>query len=300
MALKYACFSLMALAVLAGSPVLAQTKPLPPRPLPPAAPASTAPAYTTSGTADSAKEIVDEGAQVVPSSTAPGRLGVTPAPQPAPQPYRVTTAPRNPKTGWSFSVFGGANVSQSGEDAELGANPIDLSSQVMPVGGIKVGYTWPFDSEPMDQLDAEFPGGVHLGGGVEFEGFYLGEKLNISRTGVEDEVDADNGVLSANFLLKAQYRKFRAYAGPGFGLAYIAMSGNDTALALGQDDSEDAVIFVWQVLAGLDYFITPDWSIFGEYKYFNFYDYDFYSGPAQISVQDFENHLLNFGVRYHF
>jgi opacity protein-like surface antigen len=305
MAPKNASSCVLLAVILAGTPAIAQqsAKPLPPRPLPPSTvPSSNSSSPATYSTPESgAKEIVDDGAQPVPSSSAPGRLGVAPAAQPEPKPYRLTAAPRRPRNGWSIGAFGGANISQTGEDAELGGNPVDYDSQVKPVGGIKIGYTWPFDSEPIDQFEEEFPSGLRLGGGVELEAFYLGNQLNISDGGVlSEEIEADSIVTSANFLLKAQIDRFRLYAGPGVGVAYVSLQDNQFAKSLGQDDSDEGVVLVWQIMAGLDYFLASDWSLFGEYKFFNYYDYNFYSGAAEVDISQYENHLLNFGVRYHF
>lgn len=81
------------------------------------------------------------------------------------------------------------------------------------------------------------------------------------------QLDADPGIhmrvttVSANFIARYPGRTLQPYGGVGVGAA-IAHIG-DTATV--RSDTDSAV--VWNVLAGLRAFLTPQIAIFGEYKY---------------------------------
>ncbi len=58
----------------------------------------------------------------------------------------------------------------------------------------------------------------------------------------------------------------------------------------------------WTVGAGLEYMFAPNWSIKGEYQYYNFGDTTFLTGPAPIVGAKFrdDEHTVKLGINYRF
>jgi outer membrane immunogenic protein len=58
----------------------------------------------------------------------------------------------------------------------------------------------------------------------------------------------------------------------------------------------------WTVGAGLEYMFAPNWSIKGEYQYYNFGDTTFLVGPAPIVGAKFrdDEHTVKLGINYRF
>lgn len=218
------------------------------------------------------------GKATVPESKAqPGAVGFV-----VPQ-----VQPREAEHGWSVGVYGGVNVGQFNDNARF-----SYSSSVQPAAGIKIGYTWPFDSEPSDQFQDEF-GGFRLGGGIELDLGYMRNELKGTLNGVGFSADVDSAVFITNFLLKGRNGKFQPYIGPGVGGAFLQASNYN----LGGRSSDDQVVFVFQGVAGLDYFITPQWSVFGEYRFLGFQDVDLYQGASRLRSDRLYNNILSLGLR---
>jgi opacity protein-like surface antigen len=176
------------------------------------------------------------------------------------QPQFKNEAPLRESRG-TFYVGGmvGINVAQSDDINQAGTN---VDGGVAPMGGLKFGYVYPFDSEPIDQFMDETHGdGVRLAGALELEAFYVRNDADIQTSTNSGEFNLDSGYFMVNALLKGRYRKFGVYAGPGVGLAYTHASGS--GLAGSQDDANLA----YQFLGGLEYECSPQWSVFAEYKW---------------------------------
>ena len=58
----------------------------------------------------------------------------------------------------------------------------------------------------------------------------------------------------------------------------------------------------YTVGAGVEYMFTPNWSIKGEYQYYNFGNTSFTSGPVPIVGSRFhdDEHTVKLGINYRF
>jgi outer membrane immunogenic protein len=58
----------------------------------------------------------------------------------------------------------------------------------------------------------------------------------------------------------------------------------------------------YTVGAGLEYMFTPNWSIKGEYQYYNFGNTTFLTGPAPVIGAKFrdDEHTVKLGINYRF
>lgn len=231
-----------------------------------------------------------------------GRLAVRPvgprtsATQPVPR-FVAGVAPRRPRTGYHFGVFGGANLIQHG-DARVGAAPLDRTSSFGGSGGLKFGYDWAFDEEPIDQFKSEVGGeGFRLSGGLEVEGFYFGLPVDGRAGGNTVRAKAHAGMFALNALMKLQAGSFRPYGGPGVGL--VVISGDSYRIDGTPTNSSDTeVTYAFQALVGTDYFFKDDWSLFLEYRYLMVRDVGFME--PTLRSDDLFNHFLNVGIRKHF
>lgn len=256
------------------APVLAQNQP-PPPPRPWSS--QTSAANLTPGSARLTPPAAPTGKTIPQAKTQPGAVGFV-----VPQ-----VQPREAEHGWSVGVYGGANLVQFNDNARF-----SFDSSVQPAAGIKIGYTWPFDSESTDQFQDEF-GGFRLGGGIELDLGYVRNELKGRLNGVGFSADVDSAVFVTNFLLKGRNGKFQPYIGPGIGGAFLQSSKYN----LGGRASDDQIVFVFQGVAGLDYFMTPQWSLFAEYRFLGFQDVELYQGPSRLRTDRFYNNIFNLGIR---
>jgi opacity protein-like surface antigen len=267
----------------------AATPPPAPRPLDPMA--QPAPAAKTTPAATGGR------IQVAPSQTAAT----------AEKPTGFVVQPpqlRQPATGWNAAIFGGANLFQTTTASDtvnlVGPGPssvgLDGSSRVDGAGGLKFGYVWSFDEEPIDQFQHE-TGGMRLSGGMEVEAFWVGNTYKGNNTGGPVSINMDAAVFMLNPTLRAQFGNWRPYIGGGIGVTYISASDYSGPSATTQSE-DDTTALAYQGIAGVDYFISPEWSVFTEFKYLVFSNFDLYSGGAgKVHYDDFQQGLLTFGVR---
>jgi opacity protein-like surface antigen len=161
---------------------------------------------------------------------------------------------------WYIGVMAGANVTQ---DDDLSGPAGRTSGSAQPMGGLKFGYVYPFDREPIDQFMDETHGrGIRLAGALETEAFYLRNETNVNAAAGSRELVTDNAYFMLNALLKGAIGRLGLYAGPGGGVAYTHASGN--AVAGGKKDD---VNLAYQFMGGIEYSLSSDWSLFAEYKY---------------------------------
>jgi len=199
---------------------------------------------------------------------------------------------REPMTGWNAAVYGFANLGQVTHDANF-----SLSSEVSGGGGIKLGYSWPFDKEPIDQFDEEFGANrPRLGGGVEFEAGYLNDSLKGHNAFGNIDGDVDSAYFMMNFYLKSRIANFVPYIGGGFGGVYSSPRDVTIPGATGAN-GDDQVNFAYQGIAGLDYYFRPDFSVFTEFKYLVFQDFSLGSGPGKVDFGDYQHFILGLGLR---
>jgi opacity protein-like surface antigen len=228
-------------------------------------------------------------------------------------------------------AFGGITVLQD-SDATLNASkvvpglPGDFNlkdnNRIGPVGGIKAGFQFPMN--PIG--DSAFSYGF----GAETEVFYAGYNYEgVAATsaalsglpGTADttyKTDLDLYIFSVNGLAKLQIWQFRPYVGAGVGAAYVqsrnATLKNPTALpgvpangnVLAEDSQNDLQIAL-QGIAGGEFFVTHNFSIFAEYKMLVLpdlaFDYDDAAGKnskVNIEFTPMALHLLTAGAKFYF
>jgi outer membrane immunogenic protein len=181
--------------------------------------------------------------------------------------------------------------------------------------GGHVGGAFP-GSDSLQSSDARFMGGVQGGFDYQFAGsnWVIGAEAQYSwLTG-----NSGNGVIfpggtvvtgnsdqlgSATGRLGYAFGPTLLYAKGGY-----AWRGNDNIL--GVTTNGVPVAFTtdrnnrngFTVGAGLEYMFTPNWSIKGEYQYYNFGDTTFTSGPAPVVGARFrdDEHTVKLGINYRF
>lgn len=163
---------------------------------------------------------------------------------------------------WYIGAMAGANITQ---DDDLGGPAGNTSGSTQPMGGLKFGYVYPFDQEPIDQFMDETNGrGVRLAGALEAEAFYVRNETDVNAAAGSRELVTDNAYFMVNALLKGAIGRLGLYAGPGGGVAYTHATGNALAGAGGEQDD---VNLAYQFMGGIEYSLSSDWSLFAEYKY---------------------------------
>jgi opacity protein-like surface antigen len=170
--------------------------------------------------------------------------------------------------------------------------------------GIFGGYVMPQDLSVSDGPDVPLKDSWTLGikGGyiipqakylaIELEYAYLGTQ-DIDMSGVDGDFSASN--LMLNFLLRYPEGKYHPYVGVGIGWSMGSFKA--TQAGVGSIDENDSA-FAWQILAGINFEITPQWSADLAYRYFAG-SYSISSGGDNIDL-DAKNHMILIGVNYHF
>lgn len=197
---------------------------------------------------------------------------------------------------WYVGVMAGANISQSDE---LGPPAGNSSGSTQPMGGLKVGYIYPFDREPIDQFMDETNGrGLRLAGALEAEAFYLRNETDINAAAGSRDLVTDNAYFMFNALLKAGVGRLGIYAGPGGGVAYTHATGSALNGAGGEQDD---VNLAYQFMGGLEYHLPSDWTIFAEYKYLvcDGLKLDMFSQNS-ANFGDIEQNIFLLGLKRHF
>lgn len=114
----------------------------------------------------------------------------------------------------------------------------------------------------------------------------------------------NTGAFLGNFILRLApgNQRFQPYAGAGVGVYYAESAGTEVvdpltgAVPVNTGGGRSHADLAWDVVAGSDYFFTPNFSAFIEYK---FLDYT----STQIDTRqdrDLKQHLLGAGVRFFF
>jgi opacity protein-like surface antigen len=228
-----------------------------------------------------------------------------------PEVYKQVAPPPPPLYGVGFygGIDLGANVYQNrggdrtftdtNPDSDFFGDTLEVSpkNDVGFFGGIKLGY-------------------VFLTGLVRptFEGdfFYNGFKGGADFTLREPDGDVirssstdrtiNTGAFMGNFILRFApgNQRFQPYAGAGVGVYYAESAGTEFTAPNGETfntgGGKNHADFAWQVVAGSDYFFTPKFSAFIEYKYLDY-------TSSQLNThqnRDLGQHLVGAGVRLFF
>ena len=170
--------------------------------------------------------------------------------------------------------------------------------------GIFGGYAMPQDLSVSDGPDIPLKDSWAVGikGGyivpqakylaVELEYTYLGTQ-DIDMSGVDGDFSAGN--LMVNFLLRYPEGRYHPYVGVGVGWSMGSFKASEPGVTpIDENDSA----FAWQILAGINFEITPNWSADLAYRYFAG-SYSISSGADNFDL-DAKNHMILIGVNYHF
>jgi opacity protein-like surface antigen len=227
--------------------------------------------------------------------------------------YKQVAPPPPPMYGLGFygAIDAGANVYQNrGDDRTFTDNnpnspffgdslEVNPKNDVGFFGGVKLGYV--------------FGTGV-VRPTVEGDFFYNGFRggANFTLRDSFDNVVAqrnvttwiNTGAFMANFILRFApgNQRFQPYVGAGVGIYYAESAGTEVVdpvtgrVPINTGGGRSHADLAWQIIAGADYYWTPKFSTFLEYKFLQ------YTSTQIDTNQDRElnQQLLGAGVRLHF
>ena len=216
--------------------------------------------------------------------------------------YSKEVAPIPPPlygTGFYGAIDMGANVFQDRGGDRTFTNEfgdtlvVDPKNDVGFFGGIKGGYV--------------FGTGVFrptVEGDFFYNGFRGGADTTLTIDGVVvRNVDAttfiNSGVFMGNFIARFAFGRFQPYVGAGVGIYFAESAGIDVTGPRGTFNGgggQSHSDLAWQIIAGTDYYFTPKFSTFVEYKFLEY-------TSTQIETNkslDLGQHLVGAGLRFHF
>ena len=227
--------------------------------------------------------------------------------------YKQVAPPPPPMYGLGFygAIDAGANVYQNrGSDRTFsdqiaGTEDFGDTLTVSPkndvgfFGGIKLGYVFGTGViRPTVEGDFFYNG---FRGGADFT---LRDSDNVVLAQRDVTTWINTGAFMANFILRFApgNQRFQPYAGGGIGIYYAESAGVEVRdpvtgrVPINTGGGRSHADLAWQVVAGSDYFITPNISAFIEYHYLNY-------TSTQINTResrDLGQHLVGAGVRFFF
>jgi opacity protein-like surface antigen len=176
---------------------------------------------------------------------------------------------------------------------------VDPKNDVGFFGGLKLGYVFGTGVfRPTVEGDFFYNG---FRGGADFT-------LRDSFGDVLAQRDVDtwinSGAFMFNFILRLApgNQRFQPYAGAGVGVYFAESAGTDVVnpitntVTINTGGGQSHADLAWQIVAGSDYYWTPKFSTFIEYKFLNY-------TSTQIDTREdrvLRQHLLGAGVRFHF
>ena len=196
--------------------------------------------------------------------------------------------------GFYWGIQGGINAYQSYEGTEranIGGKSIalEMREKLGGFGGVKCGYA--------------FGSGNGILSAFEADVFYNGADYDLDcRVDTKKFGSAtgrfDTGAIMGNYIVRFGTGRLQPYVGAGIGGWLGQVS--DTRLSIdgigsvriGSDETNGG--FAWQLLAGVDYYLSEKMSFFSEYKFLNYHGIDL---PTSDPVQQ---HFVGAGVRFHF
>jgi opacity protein-like surface antigen len=227
--------------------------------------------------------------------------------------YKQVAPPPPPLYGTGFygAIDMGANIYQNrGDDRTFTDNnpnspffgdslEVDPKNDVGFFGGIKLGYV--------------FGTGVvrpTLEGDFFYNGFRGGANFTL-RDSFDNVVAQRNvttwinsGAFMGNFILRFApgNQRFQPYVGAGVGIYYAESAGTEVVdpvtgrVPFNTGGGQSHADLAWQIIAGSDYYWTPKFSTFIEYKFLQY-------TSTQIDTnedRELNQQLLGAGVRFHF
>jgi opacity protein-like surface antigen len=227
--------------------------------------------------------------------------------------YKQVAPPPPPVYGTGFygAIDMGANVFQNrGDDRTFTQdNPnlpefgdtleVDPKNDVGFFGGVKLGYVFGTGVfRPTVEGDFFYNG---FRGGADFT-------LRDSFSNVLAQRDVttwiNTGAFMFNFIMRFApgNQRFQPYAGAGVGVYYAESAGTEVVnpvtgvVPINTGGGANHADLAWQIVAGSDYYWTPKFSTFIEYKFLNY-------TSTQIDTRedrDLRQQLVGAGVRLHF
>jgi opacity protein-like surface antigen len=234
---------------------------------------------------------------------------------------QVAPPPPPPLYGLGFygAIDMGANVYQNrgGTRTFTDDNPnspffgsnleVDPKNDVGFFGGIKLGYVfgsgWIRPTVEGDFFYNGFRGGADFTLNEAFTPTPGGPTfLSTHQRNVTTWINT--GAFMANFILRFApgNQRFQPYAGAGVGIYYAESAGVEVVdpvtgdVPVNTGGGRSHADLAWQVVAGSDYFFTPNFSAFIEYHYLDY-------TSTQIDTnqsRDLGQHLVGAGVRFFF
>jgi opacity protein-like surface antigen len=229
--------------------------------------------------------------------------------------YKQVAPPPPPMYGLGFygAIDMGANIYQNrGDDVTFSdQNPnspffgetltVSPKNDVGFFGGIKLGYVFGTGLiRPTLEGDFFYNG---FRGGADFT---LRDSFNNNIVLAQRDVTTwiNTGAFMGNFILRFApgNQKFQPYVGAGVGVYYAESAGTEVVnpvsgvVDINTGGGQSHADLAWQIVAGSDYFFTPNFSAFIEYKYLNY-------TSTQINTRqdrDLGQQLLGAGVRFFF
>jgi opacity protein-like surface antigen len=228
--------------------------------------------------------------------------------------YKQVAPPPPPLYGLGFygAIDMGANVFQNrgGDRTFTDQDRLDIfdfgdtltvspKNDVGFFGGIKLGYVFGTGVfRPTVEGDFFYNG---FRGGADFtlrdiDGDVLAQR-NVTTW-------INTGAFMFNFIMRFApgNQRFQPYAGAGVGVYYAESAGTEVVnpvtgvVPINTGGGRSHADLAWQIVAGSDYYWTPKFSTFIEYKFLNY-------TSTQINTRedrDLRQQLVGAGVRYHF
>ena len=227
--------------------------------------------------------------------------------------YKQVAPPPPPLYGLGFygAIDAGANIYQNrgGDRTFTDDNPnspffgdsldVNPKNDVGFFGGVKLGYVFGTGVfRPTVEGDFFYNG---FRGGANFT---LRDSFGdvLAQRNVNTWVNT--GAFMFNFIMRFApgNQRFQPYAGAGVGVYYAESAGVEVVdpvtgrVPINTGGGRSHADLAWQIVAGSDYYWTPKFSTFIEYKFLNY-------TSTQIDTnqdRDLRQHLLGAGVRLHF
>jgi len=227
--------------------------------------------------------------------------------------YKQVAPPPPPMYGLGFygAIDMGANIYQNrGSDTTFtdrigGTEDFGDTLTVSPkndvgfFGGAKLGYVFGTGVfRPTVEGDFFYNG---FRGGADFT---LRDINNVVLAQRNVTTWINSGAFMFNFIMRFApgNQRFQPYAGAGVGVYYAESAGTEVVnpvtgvVPINTGGGRSHADLAWQIVAGSDYYWTPKFSTFIEYKFLNY-------TSTQINTRedrDLRQQLLGAGVRLHF
>ena len=227
--------------------------------------------------------------------------------------YKQVAPPPPPMYGLGFygAIDAGANVFQNrGDDRTFTQdNPnlpgfgdnltVDPKNDVGFFGGIKLGYVFGTGVvRPTVEGDFYYNG---FRGGANFTLRDINDNFLAQR---DATTWINTGAFMFNFILRFApgNQRFQPYAGAGVGVYFADSAGTDVTnpntgtVTVNTGGGRSHADLAWQIVAGSDYYWTPKFSTFLEYKFLQY-------TSTQIDTdqnRQLNQQLVGAGVRFHF